>query len=254
MLIFLNRINEIIFCFQRVSGLEDLQSQINQIKILTGSNLKLTSLPRSQLEDLDTGLGWEDLGTYGTTTATPSSSQNEHSRQHISDGYKPVSEPIREATREESPYAKQGGLKNMNMPSPTPRSVHHEKPKSPEQEENQNATDRRTPADVTENQNATDRRTPADVTPSDWRTPRSGGQSPVSPRAGNKSTMTEGIRSPENRSPNKTDRKSPQTGRQSKGYDTGRGEGSNLSNGNMSPENRSPGATNRSNQAQDQEN
>lgn len=226
----------------RISGLEDLQSQINQLKILTGANLKLTSVPRSQLEDLDTGLGWEDLGTYGTTTGTPSSSQNEHSRQRISDGYKPVTEPIREATREESPYAKQGGLKNINMPSPTPKPVHDKTPtpRSPEQGENQNATDRHSPGDVT---------------PDNWRTPRSGGQTPESIRAGNKSTMTEEMRSPGNRSPNRTARKSPQnTGRQSQGYDTGRGEGSNQFQGNESPGNQTPGGTNRSERARDAEN
>ena len=228
---------DIITWFQRVSGLEDLQSQINQIKILTGSNLKLTSLPQSQLEDLDTGLGWEDLGTYGTTTGTPSSSQNDISRQQISTGYKPVSEPIREATREESPYAKQGGLKNMNIPSPTPKSVHETNPKSPEKGANQNATDRHIPGNVT---------------PPGWQTPENERQSPVDERAGNKSTMTEGKRSPGQKSvtsPNKT-------GRRSQASVTGQGTmiSGKQTPGKQTPRNQTPGGTNRSEGAQDTEN
>ena len=224
-----------LYWFQRLSGLEDLQAQINQIKILTGSNLKLTSVPRSQLEDIDTGLGWDDLGSYGTATRTPSTSHNEPSRQYISDGYKPVTEPIREATREESPYATKGGLKNMNIPSPTPKIVHEDNPKSP---------------DHGANKNATDRRTPGDVTPDDWQTPRNGGQTPESIRAGNKSTMTEGLQTPRNKSPGQTGQNSPQkTGRQSQGYDTGRGSQANGSAGN-----RTPGGTKRSENTKDTEN
>ena len=208
---------------------------------MTGSNLKLTSLPQSQLEDLDTGLGWEDLGTYGTTTGTPSSSQNDPSRQQISAGYKPVSEPIREATREESPYAKQGGLKNIKTPSPTPKT----NPKTPEKGDNQNATDRRTPGNVT---------------PPGWQTPENERQTPVDDRAGNKSTMTERNRSPGQKSvtsPNKTGRRSqasvtgkgtpsPRKGANTPGKETPR----NQTPVKETPRNQTPGATSRSEEAQ----
>ena len=220
--------------------MEDLQSQINQIKILSGSNLKLSSLPQSQLEDLDTGLGWEDLGTYGTATGTPSSSQNDHSRQQISAGYKPVSEPIREATREESPYAKQGGLKNMNMPSPTPKT----NPKTPEKGDN--------------NQTATDRQTPGNVTPPGWQTPENERQTPVDERADNRSPGRKSVTSP-----NKTGRKSQASvtgkGTQTPGKQTpsprkgGNTPGKETPR-NQTPRNQTPGGTNRSEGAQDGEN
>ena len=209
------------FLFQRISGLEDLQSQINQLKILTGANLKLTSVPNSQLEDIDTGLGWDDLGSYGTTTGTPSTAfHNDPSRQYISDGYKQKPEPIREATREESPYATKGGLKNMNIPSPTPKTAHNEPIISPEPEKDKINTDRRTPGDVT---------------PDGWGTPQDEAQSPENMRAGHKSTMTDGIPTPRNksRSQSRKGRNSQQkTGRESQGPDTGRG-----SLGNESPVN-----------------
>lgn len=122
------------------------------------------------MDDFDTGLGWDDLGSYGTNTGTPSTSMaNERSRQHMSDPLKTLNQPIMEddREREESPFETKGGLKSMNIQSPTPRGG--ETARSPDFKN-----------DATQG-----KRSPGNVTPDNWRlTPREGNKTPETGRTG----------------------------------------------------------------------
>jgi hypothetical protein len=212
----------VYFIFQRLSGLEDLQSQINQLKILTGSNLKLQSTHRSQMDDLDTGLGWDDLGTLGTNTMTPSTSMtNDRSRQQMSDPVKPHHEPILEEQREDSPFESQG-LKTMNMQSPTPKGADYDETKSP------------THGDYQE------RRSPGNETPDNWRTtPRNEGKTPETGRTGGRKTSQSqkgGAKTPGNQTPGNQTPRNQSPGNKTPG---------NRSPGNQSPNNTGGGQTQR---------
>ena len=167
-----------------------MQSQVNQLKITQGFNVNYQTTHRSQLDDLDTGLGWDDIGSsFGTGTPTTGIADN--SRQHMSDPNKIKPEPIQEETREEeSPFEGGGGLKNMNIQSPTPKTgVTYDAP-SPSYQGNTTA-----------------RKSPGNVTPDNWKTTPRDAVTPESMRGGRKSNVG-GKKSPENRTPRK---KSPGT-------------------------------------------
>lgn len=181
------------------------------------------------MDDLDTGLGWDDLGSMGTNTGTPSTSKPEWSRQQMSDPTKPTHEPIIEEEREESPFESKG-LKNMEIESPTPKIQDEAVTKSP----------------VFGGKPNTDRRSPDNVTPDNWRvtptddgkmtpkTSRSGQKVPQSSKPGSRNG---GYQSPANRN---QDTKSP--GNRSQGNRTP----GNRSQGNVSPSSRNGNQTNRS--------
>ncbi|KAL4240116.1 hypothetical protein ACF0H5_000910 [Mactra antiquata] len=155
----------------RITGLEDLQTQINQLKILTGSQLKIQHTNRSQMDDFDTGLGWDDM-SYGTNTGTPTTSiAYDRSRQQMSDPIKPL--PIPEDSREEmdSPFETKG-LKSMGgQQTPSPRGGNTARSPGPKTEPN------------------TGKRTPGNETPDDWRmTPKDGNKTPETGRTGGRKT------------------------------------------------------------------
>ncbi|XP_053393154.1 myosin-3-like isoform X3 [Mercenaria mercenaria] len=211
----------------RLSGLEDVQSQINQLKILTGSNLKLQSTHRSQMDDLDTGLGWDDLGTLGTNTGTPSTSMTaDRSRQQMSDPVKPYHEPIVEEQREDSPFESQG-LKTMNMQSPTPKGADNTGTKSPIYGGYE------------------DRRSPGNETPDNWKTtPRNGDKTPETGRnEGRKTSQSQkgGAKTPGNRTPGNQTPRNQSPGTKTPGNKTpGNQSPGNRSQGNRTPGNQSP--------------
>ncbi|WAQ96778.1 CC154-like protein, partial [Mya arenaria] len=199
----------------RITGLEDLQAQINQLKILSGSSLKYDPPHRSQMDDLDTGLGWDDLGSMGTYPNTPQS--EDRSRQRMTDASRPSQQPIIEEREEESPFESKG-LKNMNIPSPSPKAVDEAVNESPR----------------FGGKPDTSRQTPGNVTPDNWKTtPRGDIKSPEAGQSGKKTPQTgrsEGTKTPNN------GKKSP--GHRSQGNRTpgNRGQG-NQSPGNQTPTN-----------------
>ena len=170
--------------------------QINQLKVLTNSSLSYTApINRSQNEDLDTGLGWDDMGSSAQTFAT----NDDQSRQKMSDPNKPPKQqPKIDEDREESPTYESKGLKNMNIPSPTPR-----------QEDE--------PIDEARNASQAyagkpDRQTPGNATPDDWQSPLPEYRSPGVGQAGQKTPRTG--RSAGNKTPangNKTPTNGPKT-------------------------------------------
>ncbi|XP_052263320.1 ninein-like isoform X2 [Dreissena polymorpha] len=175
----------------RISGLQDLQTQINQLKIVTGSSLKIEPMHHSQMDDLDTGLGWDDWGSLESQNSIPAPS-----RQKLSDPQRPLQQATIEEEREESPFESKG-LKNMNLQSPTPKG-------------HMDDAGKQTPAG--EVKPATDRRSPGNVTPDEWQTtPRDENKTPVTGRAGKKTPQT-GKQSPGNVTPGK---KTPTHGVQS---------------------------------------
>lgn len=170
------------------------------------------------MDDLDTGLGWDDLGTLGTNTGTPSTSKPDYSRQQLSETQKPKPDPIQEDDRE-SPFQSQG-LRNLNMQSPTNRTIDP-------------VTEAKSPVFGT-NQN-TARKSPGNETPDNWRTsPTEGGKTtPKTGRSGQTGQPTSkpgsrngGYQSPTDRNQNN---KSP----------------GNRSQANVSPSNRSQNNTQR---------
>ena len=213
--------------FQRITGLEDLQSQINQIKIMTGASIKFQPSYRSQMDDLDTGLGWDDLATPGTSGA-------EFSRQHMSDASKPP--PTIQEDEEDSHLVTKGGLKTMNIPSPTDRTTARAEDSSPVNNGNTNGG----------NQNFMD---PGNATPDNWKSPREGGNTPVTNRSKGKGgaqspgAQSVGARSQGNRSVGGRSQGNMSAGGRSQGNRSagGRSQG-NRSAGGGSQGNRSAGA------------
>ncbi|KAK3585997.1 hypothetical protein CHS0354_033114 [Potamilus streckersoni] len=142
----------------RISGLQDLQSQINQLKVLTNSGIPFTSLPHSQ-KDFDTGLGWDDMGT-----ATSHTYNTDQSRAQIAEPHKFADEPIKEATKEgNSPFP------NVNKPS-------HNLNSPPVQRDEEKTPDWKTPrTPKTYSPPPTKRdKSPlgGEQTPENWKTPR----------------------------------------------------------------------------------
>lgn len=174
------------------------------------------------MDDLDTGLGWDDLGTMGTYTGTPSTSFTaDRSRQQLSDPTKPFPQQVIEEEREDSPFETNGGLKNMNIQSPTSKVVDNGETRSPAHGGYQKQ----------------DRRSPGNETPDNWKsTPRNGNKTPETSRTmGRKSAQSNksGAKTPGNQTPgNQTPRE------QSPGKQTPR----NRTPGNRSPGVRGPGA------------
>lgn len=184
------------------------------------------------MDDLDTGLGWDDLGTLGTNTGTPSTSMAaDRSRQHMSDPLKPLHDPIIEEQREDSPFESQG-LKTMNIQSPTPKAGGAAVTRSPVHGGYQ------------------DRKSPGNETPDNWKTtPRNGDKTPDTGRnAGRKTslskkggTKTPGNQTPGNQTPGNQSPGNKTTGNQSPGNRSQR----NMSPGNQSPVNEPAGQSQR---------
>lgn len=75
-------LSQLMYCaLQRVSGLENLQVQVNQVKANTGMSNIYTGQPDylRQDNDLDTGLGsWDDPTPNTSSMKNPSSSVDQH--------------------------------------------------------------------------------------------------------------------------------------------------------------------------------